>query len=161
MASYFKQNTDGTMVITKASNDEPVMRLGGATVATATAPTYLGRQMAKVALTASDAAAGLFSWQNPELGPILVTRLVLDITTPSSGACTADCGVAATAILNDTLMDGVSLATAAKVVDNINDAGTNGKARQRVVTSGFVTGSVASGASAGLVGAALIEYVIL
>jgi hypothetical protein len=162
MAVNIKQNTDGTMSFTKGSNDVPVSRIGGPVTATATAPAYHGVQTAKVALSAVDTAGGFFAWANPETVAIMVIRLVLDITTNSSGACTVDCGIAANGTtLNDTLIDGASVATAAKVLDNVNDAGTNGKARQKVAVGSYVTGSVASGASAGVVGSAYIEYVFL
>jgi hypothetical protein len=117
-------------------------------------------QVAKVALAAVDTAGGVFAWANPEGVPIIITRVVLDVTTQSTGACTVDVGVAANGTtLNDGLIDGVSVA-AAGLVDNLDNAGTNGRARQKVTAGQFVTGSVASGASAGLVGSAYVFYVV-
>lgn len=119
-----------------------------------------GVKVARVALAAADTAGGLFAWQNPEAGSIIVHRVVLDVTTNSTGASTADIGTTATnaTTLSDNLIDGVSLATAAKQVDNLGDAGTNGKSRQKLAAGKWVTGSIASGASAGLVGFAYIHY---
>ena len=90
----------------------------------------------------------------------LVGRVVLDVTTPSSGACTLDVGTTATSAttLSDNLIDGLSVATAAQVADNLGNAGTNGKTRQKLATGKWVTGSVASGASAGIAGYAYIHY---
>jgi len=121
--------------------------------------------VARVALAAVDTAGGVFSFQNPHAEPILVTKLILDVTTESTGACTLDCGPAANATtLNDTLIDAANVATAG-VFDNIDDQGTNGLATVKVAENGgaadFVTGSVASGASAGIVGFAYIEYIKL
>lgn len=115
----------------------------------------------KVALAAVDTGGGVFSWQNPEGAAIIVERVVLDITTPSTGACTVDVGVTATSgtTLADNLLDGQSLATAA-VLDNIENQGTNGKSAGRLASGKWVTASVASGASAGLVGSAYIHYII-
>lgn len=117
-------------------------------------------KVARVPLVASDAAGGLFAWQNKDRKAVIVERVILDIATPSTGACTADVGQTATSAttLSDNLIDGASLATAAKVLDNLNDAGTNGKSKQKVASDKWVTGSVASGASAGLVGYAYIHY---
>jgi len=110
-------------------------------------------------LTAADAAAGVAAVANPENAPIIVTRLVLDIRTQSSAACTLDAGIAADAsTLDDDLIDGVSVA-AAGAKDNITDGGTNGKARQPWSASQYLTVSVASGASAGLVGEGYVEYI--
>ncbi len=116
----------------------------------------------KVPLGALDAAGGILAWKNPEPGAIIVTRLIVDATTKATGACTADFGVAANGTTsNDSLIDGLDVGTAAVLADNLGNGGTNGKARQKVAAGSYVTGSVASGASAGLVGSALIAYVVL
>lgn len=117
---------------------------------------------ARVALTAvtGTTAGGALSIANPEGVPIIITRLLLNITTPSTGAATVDAGIAANGTTSaDNLIDGASVATAAKVLDNISDVGTNGKARQLWSTSQFLT-ITASATLAGLVGEAIIEYVL-
>lgn len=114
----------------------------------------------KVAVTALDAAGGVASIANPEGVEVLVTRVVIDVNTPSTGACTVDAGIAANGTtLNDTLIDGLSVATAG-VFDNISEAGTNGKARAAWGASQFLTISKASGAAAGLVGFVYVHYTI-
>lgn len=119
-------------------------------------------KVARVALAAVDTAGGLFAWANPENAAILVERVILDVTTQSTGACTVDVGVAANGTTSaDNLIDGRSVASAAGVYDNLGDAGTNGKTRQKASSSQYVTGSVASGASAGIVGYAYIHYVVI
>lgn len=119
------------------------------------------QKVAKIALAAVDTAGGLFAWQNPEAGSIIVERVILDVVTDPSGACTADVGTTATsaATLSDNLIDGVDIGTAAGVFDNLGNAGTNGKARQKLAAGKWVTGSVASGASAALVGSAFVHYI--
>lgn len=107
----------------------------------------------------ADTGGGIGAWQNPERVSVVVTRIVVNRETQSTGACTADIGQTATSATtsSDNLIDGVSLA-ATGLVDNINDAGTNGKARQLVASGNWVTFSRASGASADFVGKAYIEY---
>jgi hypothetical protein len=56
-------------------------------------------------------------------------------------------------------MDGLDVNGATGVFDNVTDKGTNGKSRQRIATGKWVTGSKASGASAGIVGFAYIHYI--
>lgn len=115
----------------------------------------------KVALTAAttNAAGGVLSLANPEGAAIIVTRLVLDITTNSTGAATVDAGIAADGSTSaDNLIDGQSVATAAKVLDNISDGGTNGKARQKWGATQYLT-ITASATTAGMVGNAYIEYI--
>lgn len=117
---------------------------------------------ARVALAAVDSGGGVFSWANPEAGAILVQRVMLDVTTQTSGACTVDVGMTSVSGTTsaDNLIDGLSLATAG-LYDNVEDQGTNGTSRQKVATGKWVTGSVASGASSGLVGYVYIFYVNL
>lgn len=115
----------------------------------------------KVALTAATdtTAGGVLSLANPEGVPLIVTRLVIDVTTPSSGAAAIDAGIAANGTTSsDTLIDGASVATAAKVLDNVSDGGTNGKARQKWGASQFLT-ITASASAAGMVANAYIEYI--
>lgn len=115
----------------------------------------------KVALTAatSNAAGGVLSLANPEGDDLIITRLVLNITTASTGAATVDAGIAADGTTSsDTLIDGLDVNAAAGVFDNIDDQGTNG---QSVVTwdSGEYLTITASATVAGLVGYAHIHYI--
>lgn len=114
------------------------------------------------ALATVDTPGGLFSYANDNPQSILVTRVILDIQTPSSGAATADVGRAATATtLSDNLIDGLDINAAAGVFDNLSSPGANGRELQKILTGEFVTGSIASGASAGLVGNAYIEFFVM
>lgn len=124
--------------------------------------THRGDKIAKVALAALDTGGGVLSWVNPEAGAIIITGLTVDVTTASSGACTVDLGTTATSATttSDTLIDGVSVAAIA-TVSNIDDKGTNGKSRQKLAVGKWVTGSMASGAAAGLAGYAYIRYYVV
>jgi len=114
----------------------------------------------RVALSAAaDTAGAILAWANPTGGSIIVTRVVFDVTTASTGACTVDVGVAANATTsNDTIMDGLDVNTAAGTFDNIENQGTNGKSAVKVTSSQYVTASRASGAVAGMVGFAYITF---
>lgn len=118
-------------------------------------------KVARVALTATSATTGgaVAAWQNPEAGAILITNVVLDVTTQSTGAAALDIGTTATSATtsSDTLLDGVSVA-AAGTFDNITDKGTNGKSRQRLATGKWVT-ATGSADTAGLAGYMYVYYV--
>lgn len=120
-------------------------------------------RVAKVSLAGVDTAGGAFNWMNPEAGDIVVTRLLLDVTTIATGAGTISVGTttvsAATSSAN--LIDTLDVHTATILADNVTDKGSLGKSRQRLAAGGWVTGSKASGALAGLVGNAYIEYIVL
>jgi myosin-crossreactive antigen len=115
-------------------------------------------RVTKVALAAGTAAGGVLSWANPAGASIIVHNIAIDITTGSSVASTIDVGVAANGTtLSDTLIDGVSAATAG-VFNSATHAGTNGRMSRKVASTEFVTASQASGAVAGLVGSAYITW---
>lgn len=108
---------------------------------------------------AADTGGGIASVANPEGVTLIVEGLVLDVTTKATGACTADAGIAANGTtLNDTLIDGVDVGTAAITADDQKNAGTNGAGARRWGASEFLTVSTASGASAGLVGSGYVKY---
>lgn len=117
-------------------------------------------KVARVALAAVRTGGGVFSWTNPEAGSILITRVLLDVTTASTGASTIDVGTTATTSTtsSDNLVDGASGATIA-VLGNLGNAGTNGKTVQKLATGKWVTASEASGDVTGLAGYAYIHYV--
>ena len=114
----------------------------------------------RVALHAVDTAGGLFNWQNDEGVAIIINRVDLDVTTKTTAACTVDIGTTtvSAATSSDNLIDGLDVNTAAGVFDSITDKGVNGKSRQKIAADEWVTGSVATGASAGIVGYAYIHY---
>lgn len=120
-------------------------------------------KVVKVPLGVVDTAGGIFAWANNEGASIIVQRVLIDVTTKTTGACTIDVGTTATNPTTkiDNLIDGADIHTAAGVFDNIDDKGTSGKSKQKLAAGKWVTGSVASGASAGLVGFAYIEYVVI
>lgn len=112
----------------------------------------------RVALAAVDTAGGVFAWA-PGFACV-VGPLIIDRTTASTGACTIDAGIAANVTtLSDTLIDGLNANATAAAASSIDNKGTNGAAFRKCGASEAVTGSVASGASAGIVGFAYIPYI--
>jgi hypothetical protein len=105
-------------------------------------------------------AGGLFAWRPDDQSRThYVTRVLLDITTASTGASTVDIGVAtASTTSNDTLIDGLSGA-ATGLFDNTENGGTNGVGAKKLAAGSYVTGSQATGDTAGLVGSVFIEYI--
>jgi len=115
----------------------------------------------KVALTpvTGTAVGGVLKLVNPEGADLIITRVVFDVTTKSTGAATLDVGVDDDgATSNDTLMDGLDVGTAAGTFDNIENQGTNGKAAVSWPAGYFIV-ATASASVAGLVGNAYIEYI--
>ncbi len=113
-------------------------------------------------LTASDTAAGVFSLLN-SYATDLRACVTIDVTTVATGACTLNLGVAATNISSDTLMDGIDVNAAVGMFSSISDsdAGTNGKAYRKWKSGEYLTASMATGATSGLVGTYLVEVIDL
>lgn len=112
-------------------------------------------------LAASDSGGGVFGLTNTYGSTLVVLRVVLLVTTGSSGACTLDIGTTGTSVTttSNNLIDGVSVA-AAGVFDNIQDAGSSGESVQKWPSGDFLTASmVGGGATAGLVGTYAIQII--
>jgi len=130
------------------------------TVGLAVAPTITGFGVPRtksVTLTALDTGGGIFAWQNP-LDVAVEAEVALDITTKATSACTVDVGMTATdaTTTSDNLLDGVDVGTA--VIFAPSPAGTNGKRSVKVAAGKWITGSMKTGAAAGLAGTARITY---
>jgi hypothetical protein len=118
-------------------------------------------KIAVVDLTANpdDSDGGVLAWANPEGVPIVVTRLLVNISDASGGAGTINFGVAADATTaSDTLIDGTD-AEVAGFVCNIKNAGTNGKSAATMSATQFLTGT-ASAPLTTFAGTAYIHYVL-
>lgn len=115
------------------------------------------------ALAAVDTGGGVFAWQNPETSEILIEHVAVKVTTVATAACTVDVGTTATnaTTSSDNLIDGQDVNAATGTFTNAANAGTNGKPAQRLAAGKWVTGSKASGASAGLKGSYEIYYRVL
>lgn len=136
---------------------EGSVNFSGASAFTAL-PTVKGSDAVLVeqgALAAVDTAGGVFSWVNPWSVPVMILGFTLEVTTQSTGACTLDAGVAANATTSDdTLLTGQSVAAA-----GIFSATAKVRLDEAGGTADTVTVSMASGATAGLVGRAYVMYV--
>jgi hypothetical protein len=120
--------------------------------------TESAEQTLKLPLVTGAADGNVVRWQNPELGPIIVTYLTIDVAVPSTQASTCNFGKAANSTTSsDNLIDGLDT-HASGVFDNQRNAGTNGKHYQRLAAGEWVTGFRASGSPDGLVGFAYVTY---
>lgn len=120
----------------------------------------------RVAFLGTGSSSGVFaSWQNPESGRILVTRVIVDLTTAAGAAATVDVGVTATSATtaSDTLLDGIDVNAATGVFDSMNpalDSGANAKA-QAVASGKWITMAEASGNVSAAAGYIYIFYVVV
>ena len=102
-------------------------------------------------LTDADAAAGLLSVANNTGVDLIITNCVMNVKTVATGAQTTDVGVAATSILDDTLLDGIDGHSATGTFGAADGGATNAHLQKRWPATQFLTASTASGASAGMV----------
>lgn len=120
-------------------------------------------KVARVTLSGATIHAGVVAWQNPEATAIIISRVVIDRTTKSTGASTLNIGTTAVSATtaSDNLIDGLDSGAAEAAEDNISDAGTSGKARQKLAAAKWVTFAEASGDTTGLVAVAYIHYITI
>lgn len=110
----------------------------------------------RVALAAVRTGGGVAAW-TPGVAR-LINKIVLNITTASTGASTIDCGIGTNATTSsDILIDGASGA-AITALDSVKNAGTNGVDAGVTSTTTAVTCSEASGDVTGIAGYAYIYY---
>lgn len=114
-------------------------------------------------LVASDETAGILSWQNPESSKIIVLRMIIDVTTEPTGGCSIDVGTDADGTgSSGNLIDDLPISAGADVYDNLIAHGIEGRAGQHLDekggTTGYITATKTSGATAGLVGKYYIYY---
>lgn len=121
---------------------------------------------AKVALAPGSADDIAAAWQNPESSPILVEKVLLDITT-AGGTATAvlNAGSAADPVTgSDNLIDGAD-ANAAALYDNRDDQGTNGTSKQKLDENGgstdHITAQIKVANAAALAGYLYVHYTIV
>jgi len=131
--------------------------------------TAFGDRVTRCVVTALTGAAihagtgGVIAVVNPESASIIITRVVLDLTTVNtSGACTLDIGTTAVSATttSDTLIDGVDVQTGVGTFDNISNAGSNGKALQKLASGKWVTIDEKTGDVTGLVANLYLFYVL-
>lgn len=93
---------------------------------------------------------------------ILITRVILDVTTKSTGASTVDIGYTAVSAVtaSDTFLDGIDTGTGIGTYDSMDaslDSGANAKA-QKGVSGKWITIKEASGDTSAMVGKVYIYY---
>lgn len=113
-----------------------------------------------VALTAADTAGGVYAVANPLGSAVIIDKVVIDVTTAATAACTLDAGCAAAdaTTSNDNIIDGLDVNAATGTFDNITNKGSNGAPTRKWASDKYFTISKATGATAGLVGKVYIRY---
>lgn len=106
---------------------------------------------------AATSGGGLLALANPEGRDLIIDKVVMDITTPSSGAANVNAGVAANGTTSSaTLMDTVAVGSAI-LADNITNKGAGGAPTRKWASGQFVT-LTGSATTVGLIGRLYISY---
>lgn len=120
-------------------------------------------KIAKVTLASNPAATdgAVLAWANPEGVPILITRLIVNISDAAAEAGeTIDFGVAANATTtSDTLIDGLA-ADAAAISCNIKNGGSAGKTAATMTATQYLTGTASNALTSFAGNTAYIHYVL-
>ena len=120
--------------------------------------TAIIRKLAGTVGVAATTGGAILAWANPENVPIIIDRIEIDVLTKSTGAANLSVGVAANATTSSAnLIDSYAIGSTEKVVNNVDDKGTNGKSVQKMTLSQFVT-LTGSASTAGLVADVYVHY---
>jgi len=113
----------------------------------------------KIPLTASTTTGGAdaLALVNPEATALVIDKVILYVATVATGSATIDVGVAATAVTNDTLFDGLDVHAATGLFNNVTNKGTNGLP-QVLWPVGYYLTATPSATLAGLVATAYVHY---
>jgi hypothetical protein len=149
MAIELVQFADGSAALQNTADSVNDMHVGGPPNPSGATPRLLVARRMKMALVANDAAAGMVSWQNIAVYPVIVTRAILHVTTIAAAACTVSVGTATTAVLASNLISGQDVHSAT--------GGFFSSTGAVIAAGSFLTASTASGASAGIVGYLYVE----
>lgn len=155
MGTNIVQRDDGGAAFVEDATSSEIFKVGGTR--------NRNLKIAKVALAGVAATTGgaLFAWQNPENVAILIDRLEIDITTKSTGAANGSFGTAANGTTSSAnLIDTYALGGTEAVINNIANAGANGKSVQKAAVGAYVTGT-GSATTVGLVGFVYIHYYLI
>jgi hypothetical protein len=102
---------------------------------------------------------GIFSEENTYGTDLLVLRIVIFVSTASTGACTIDVGEGNSASTSyDNIIDGLDVSSTG-ASDNLGDPGTNGHTVRAWRSGEYLNASMATGATAGLVGTYAIHCI--
>lgn len=121
-------------------------------------PQQYGSYVADLAGVAATTGGAILALANPEGVALIIDKVVMDITTKSTGAASVDVGIAANGTTtSDTLMDGVDVGTAAILADNITNKGTNGLPTVKWGATQYLT-ITGTATTVGLVGRLYVQY---
>jgi len=116
------------------------------------------RKFPGVVGVAATTGGAILSWGNPENTSIFIDRVEIDVQTKSTGAANLSVGVAATATTSSAnLIDTYAIGGTEKVVNNMDDKGTNGKSVQKMTVGQFLT-LTGSATTVGLVADVYVHY---
>lgn len=161
---YFNEavtTASGKITTTAAALTTPV--IDGVAYSAANDRQIITEVVAVNGTTVHAASSGIINlWTAPAAA--IIQRVMLDVTTVATGACTLDIGYHVTTLTtSDTLLDGIDVNGATGLFDSMNaalDTGANAKA-QKAASGGFITLDEKTGDATGMVANAYIQYILV
>lgn len=152
MGTQITQTASGGLRMTDDVSAQRVFEVGGSTHRA----TFI-RKIPIVGVAATTGGA-ILAWANPDIVPIIIDRVEIDVLTKSTGAANISVGIAADATTSSAnLIDTYAIGSTEKVVNNVDDKSTNGKSVQKMSLTQFLT-ITGSATTAGLVANVYVHY---
>lgn len=152
-----KENSDGSVSIVRERDSLECSRAGGvAGPAGSNTPSFIpGSSLSFNFAGGTDTGGGILSWQNTLGYDILVTWHAINVTTVATAACTVSVGATSTSGTTSSN----NMINAQDVHSATGSFGTTSPVAVLVPANKWITASVGTGASAGLVGKAYFYFI--
>lgn len=170
MAVNLKQNPDGSAGLINELDGKETLRVGGVPTANAVSSSatvdgtfaWRGQKWAVMPLLATaGVGAAIASFKNTEPGgaDIYITHWLVDIQTASSASCTFSVGVGSIATSSSAILFAAMDLSSVTILAAGSD-GTAGKARAKLTSGQYANMIMVSGSATGLVGRAVVGYIV-
>lgn len=169
MAANLRQLPDGSASFQNEVDGKEMWRVGGVPTANATSSSassdgvfaFRGQKWAVVPLLATaGVGAAIASFKNTEPGSadVYITDYIIDIQTGSTASCTFSVGVGSLATSSSAILFSAMDLSSVTVISAGADG--SGKKRAKLTTNQYCNMIMVSGSATGLVGRAVIGYIV-
>ncbi len=170
MAANLVQNPDGSASFKNELDGKEMWRVGGVPVGSAVSASasvdgtyaFRGQKWAIMPLLATaGVGAAIASFKNTEPGgaDVYITDYIIDIQTGSTASCTFSVGVGSLSTSSSAILFSAMDLSSVTILSAGSD-GVAGKKRAKLTTNQYCNMIMVSGSATGLVGRAVIGYIV-
>lgn len=149
MAMNWVQFGDGSTALQNSADGVSDLHVGGPSNPNGATPRAIVPRVLKMNLGGSNGAAGIVSFQNTAVYPLMLDELIVDVVTAATGACAIQAGTASTNVASTNMIASQDIHTAAGLF--------TGTGPIKLAPGSFFTISTLTGSLTGMVGYAYLK----